>query len=52
MTVTRDNFSIHLLLCAIAFAVGVLIFANIIHVSTLHAAAGIIIGVVAVLSAF
>jgi len=49
---TRDNFSIHLLLCAIAFAIGVLVYANVIHLNTLHAAAGVIIGVVAVLAAF
>jgi hypothetical protein len=52
MTVTRDNFSIHLLLCGVAFAIGVFMYANIIHVNTLHQAAAWIIGIVAVLSAF
>lgn len=54
MTTTwnRDNFSVHLLLCAVAFAVGVLIYANILHVTTLHAAVGVIVGIIAILSAF
>lgn len=52
MTWNRDNFSTHLLLCAVAFALGVLIFANVLKVSTLHAATGVIVAVVAVLSAF
>lgn len=48
---TRPEPTLHLLLCLIAFAIGVLIFANVLHVTTLHAAVGIIIAVVAVLSA-
>lgn len=48
---TRPEPSLHILLCLIAFAVGVLIFANVIHVSTLHAGVGLIIAVVAVLLA-
>jgi len=48
---TRPEPSLHLLLCLVAFALGVLIFANVIHVSTLHAAAGLIIAVVAVVEA-
>ena len=49
---TRPEPTLHLLLCLVAFAVGVLIFADVVHVSSLHAAAGVIIAIVAVLSAF
>jgi hypothetical protein len=48
---SRPEPSLHLLLCLIAFAVGVLVWANVFHVNTLHAAAGLIVVVVAVLSA-
>jgi hypothetical protein len=48
---TRPEPNLHLLLCLVAFALGVLIFANVLHVTSLHAAVGIIIGVVAVLAA-
>jgi hypothetical protein len=50
-TWTRPEPSFHLLLCLVAFAIGVLIFANVIHVSTLHAGVGLVIAVVAILSA-
>ena len=48
----RADLNIHLLLCGVAFAIGVFMYANIIHVNTLHQAAAWIIGIVAVLSAF
>ena len=51
MSWTRPEPSLHLLLCIVALVIGVLVWANAIHLATLHAAAGLIIVIIAVLSA-
>lgn len=51
MSWPRPEPSLHLLLCLVAFAIGVFVLANLVHVNTLHVATGLIIIVVAVLSA-
>jgi len=51
MTVARPAVNLHLVLCIVAIIVGVLIYANVIHVASLHAAVGVLLVALGVLLA-